>query len=285
MFSRLIHAVEPYNRLTRSTCKKRTFSPCVHSGPRADGNRAAQAACDLPRRRRGALRRARSRPRAGAMGGGLLALALRPALFAAGAARRMHGHHRRRRRRVPDLGARRESRSGRRGDGVRLRPGPSQRSTASRRASCPISASRSPTSFARGRSSSSRATRLRPTRSPQRRCTRQTCGQLARETGYSTRHLHRRLVAATGPQSQAPRTDRSHAGPARGGAWRELGAHRDRVRLPRRVAHDQRRPRPGQRHSAGSAQPLVGAAGFEPATSRSQSERATRLRHAPIAPV
>jgi hypothetical protein len=41
--------------------------------------------------------------------------------------------------------------------------------------------------------------------------------------------------------------------------------------------------RPANRPPQGSLKPLVGATGFEPATSCSQSRRATRLRYAPSA--
>ena len=95
--------------------------------------------------------------------------------------------------------------------------------------------------------------------------------RLARESGYSERHLRRRLVASTGhsPRKLA-RIGRMQAllAAGRGESWARTAVG---VRLLRRVAHDQRHPRargrdaaddPGGTHSrrvgAGAAQGVAG---------------------------
>ena len=152
------------------------------------------------------------------------------------------------------------SRSGRRGDGG---PPPARGvHGALRRAGKRAVRSSPPARRRRTAAAAPRARARRTTTRPARRSGAARVRRAVTRAGDGLQHPAPPSAAGggDGPQSQAPGADRSHAGNARGGAWRELGAHRDRVRLPRRVAHDQRHPRSRQRHSAGSAQRRVWSA-------------------------
>ena len=91
-----------------------------------------------------------------------------------------------------------------------------------------------------------------------------------------------RKAATTLTSSSQPPADRKSLDGADGFP---LGLVRGRTGAARRGCSRRGAIRCRATSARRAAVSLVGAAGFEPATSRSQSERATRLRHAPIAPV
>src|SRR5215207_3901219 len=75
-------------------------------------------------------------------------------------------------------------------------------------------------------------------------------GALARASGYSPRHLRRRLLAATGlTPKRLGRIGRMQRALSAGQGG-ELGPHGGRARLVRRGPHGQRRPRPRRRDAA-----------------------------------